>query len=159
MLPLFTAGPILATVYLPKYRPDTLFPIVIAPFGAILRYLLSQLNKKIPEFPLGTFCANIGGSFLLSVLMLLQQRDFGKVPCAALSGLAVGFCSGLTTVSTFSVELTHLSTKQSFVYALSSITIGLIIYTLVDGLSVCGKGFGANRRFGLEGALAVFIKI
>lgn len=66
-----------------------------APFGAIARWLLGRLlNKRVPNFPIGTFVANIIGSGLLGmayVLSLSEDVMAGSESCKILQGFALGF--------------------------------------------------------------------
>lgn len=121
------------------------FACIFAPFGALLRFYLSKfLNRKVKNFPLGTFVANFGGSLLLAIFVLLQR---GKLPhhpnkqicthvlgCQVLNGLDDGFCGALTTVSTFIVELSGLNTLHSYRYGFYSIITSYISMVLILGV-------------------------
>lgn len=112
--------------------------------GAYLRYLLSFLNPKIKDFPLGTFIANVFGSWLIALWTTLAKFE---VPyhhhniTAVLYGLSTGFCGCLTTISTFVNELDVLPRKKMYIYGFASFIaaqIGVILifdiyaYKVVD---------------------------
>ncbi|RLV92800.1 UPF0695 membrane protein [Spathaspora sp. JA1] len=118
------------------------FSMFFAPFGAVLRFYLSKyLNSKIENFPLGTFTANVGGSLLLGIFTLIGRGRLGAkgrintsiIGCHVLNGLDDGFCGGLTTVSTFVVELFGLKTVYGYQYGVSSIMVSFAMIILVLG--------------------------
>ena len=99
--------------------------------GGIARYLLSKAiqNSVLTTFPLGTFWVNIIGSFLIGMIYGLSDR--GSLDSNELRlFLAVGFCGGFTTFSTFSNENLALLRDGSFfyfsLYAGMSVFIGLL---------------------------------
>lgn len=105
-------------------------------FGSAIRVFLSKVMGQtqiamIPTGLLGTFFANMIGSFLLGALVAMSQK--GKVPDSMTLLLAGGFCGGLTTFSTFIIELIHLqkenTTYYSIVYLMASIGIAVILAT------------------------------
>ena len=74
--------------------------------GAVLRHLVSA---AIPSsFPWGTLLVNVGGAFLLSVL-LYEAHVANALSAETRLVVGVGFCSSLTTYSTFAVETTQLT--------------------------------------------------
>lgn len=76
--------------------------------GALLRWQLSvRFNGLLPTVPMGTLLANLLGGYLvgLSVAWLIQAQDLS--PEVRLF-LITGFCGGLTTFSTFSMEVITL---------------------------------------------------
>jgi len=91
----------------------TLSPAVIAAvlvagaIGAVLRYALSRALPVRPgHLPGGILIVNVVGSGVAGALIGLAER-------AALDGdlrliLVIGFCGGLTTFSTWSVETIEL---------------------------------------------------
>ena len=103
--------------------------------GSLLRYAAGQaLGPARPgAFPWHTFAVNVGGSLLLGLVVALVPRDD---PHGLRTLLAVGFCGGLTTFSTFGYETVSLLQGRayhvalayaggSFILALAAVAIGL----------------------------------
>ncbi|KAG0330693.1 hypothetical protein BG004_002036, partial [Podila humilis] len=67
---------IVASIWMPTESRDSwrhvVFSCALAPLGAILRWYLSRFSLRIPYFPIGTFGANILGSFILAAVVCLQ---------------------------------------------------------------------------------------
>jgi fluoride exporter len=89
--------------------------------GALARYFVSQqLNR---DFPWGTFCVNIFGSFLLGWYVTNEGRE-------TLDSLyAAGFLGALTTFSTLQFEIVTLYKKDKrkvLFYLVLTYTLGLI---------------------------------
>jgi CrcB protein len=85
--------------------------------GSISRFLASRyIQNIIPlAFPAGTFFVNITGCFLIGFIYGISERS------AILSTgwkmfLAVGFCGGFTTFSTFANENLALLRDGEFFY-------------------------------------------
>ena len=103
--------------------------------GALTRYLTSLYMTRVlaVNLPLATFTVNIIGSFLIGFLYILfvQKSDLSH---ALKLALTVGFCGGLTTFSTFSLELFEMVKNaqylHAFVYAILSVIICLIAVTV-----------------------------
>ncbi|HPB05594.1 MAG TPA: fluoride efflux transporter CrcB [Prolixibacteraceae bacterium] len=71
--------------------------------GSVLRYLTQVASGKLfsLSFPAGTFIVNILGCFIIGVVYALFEK--GNLLNAEMRlFLAVGFCGGFTTFSTFS---------------------------------------------------------
>ncbi len=87
--------------------------------GAVARYLISFNMAKYLEInlPVSTFLVNIIGSFIIGVLYFLFIEKTDLSPAVKLS-LTVGFCGGLTTFSTFSLELFEMIGNHQFFHAL-----------------------------------------
>lgn len=124
---------------LPSWR-SWMFLIFFAPFGALIRFHLSKLNRK--DFPLGTYCANILGSALIAVFSLLSRAKNSSsatnlipsvLSCHVFLGIIDGFCGGLTTISTFIAELFILPKLLAYTYCLSCLAISYIIILLIMG--------------------------
>lgn len=99
--------------------------------GAVLRYLAGVLAVKVlnVNLPVSTFVVNIAGCFILGFLFALFVSKPEINPALKLA-LTAGFCGGLTTFSTFSLELFEMLKNaqymQVFVYLVSSLAVGLL---------------------------------
>ena len=85
--------------------------------GAWLRWLLGALvNAVYPPIPLGTLAANLLGSFLMGIaLVLLVER--GMFPPEVRIAFITGFLGCLTTMSTFSAEAMTLIARADYAIA------------------------------------------
>ena len=88
-----------------------------AALGGVCRYLgMSLVSRWAGEsFPWGTLLVNLLGSFLLGAILggdvLVADGNMGSARSEAFAG--VGFCGGLTTFSTFSLQnLSLLSQRE-----------------------------------------------
>ena len=102
--------------------------------GAGARYLVSGWMGDWlgPDFPWGTFFANISGSFLIGIVLALVEG--GTLPAGARLFLAVGVLGGYTTFSSFSYESLGLITDGDMLLALLNVfgqlAVGLIFVYL-----------------------------
>jgi len=118
-----------------------LSPLVIATvliagsLGAVIRYLLSRRFPVRPgHLPGGILIVNVVGSAVAGVALGLAER-------AALSAdwrliIVTGFCGGLTTFSTWSVETIELLDGGRWRAALLNVFV-----TLVLGFAAAGAGY------------------
>ena len=96
--------------------------------GSALRYGLSNwLNQYVP-WAAGTFSANILGSLLIGLLMgWFIKWPHMEVDMRLL--LAIGFCGGFTTFSTFALEQVNMikngATTHALIYMASSLILGV----------------------------------
>ncbi len=76
-----------------------------AAIGANLRYFVAQqLAKAVsPQFPYGTLAVNVTGSFILGFFMIWTTERILADPRWRLL-VAVGFCGGYTTFSSYAFE-------------------------------------------------------
>lgn len=104
--------------------------------GSIARYSLSSIiARHFPyAFPAPILIVNVLGSLLLGLVIgWLAKEPTGHHAARLL--LAVGFCGGFTTFSTFSLEAWELITTGR-IAAASAYILGSVI------LSIAGLAFG-----------------
>ena len=103
-------------------------------FGSIARYLVSKFSISTFEngFPYGTLLANILASLLLGYLTAktFQLESVWK-PL-----LAVGFCGGFSTFSTFSNETFKMLQSAQYGSAMLNITLNLLVCLLAIWLGM-----------------------
>lgn len=70
--------------------------------GSVMRYLVQIYVDKglLSSFPWGTFAANIAGSFIIGIVYALADKG-NVISNEWKMFLAVGFCGGFTTFSSF----------------------------------------------------------
>ncbi|WP_321517056.1 fluoride efflux transporter CrcB [Marinifilum fragile] len=85
--------------------------------GSISRFLIGQGLHRIFDtvFPIGTMTVNIVGSFIIGVVYSLAERDNLISPEIRMF-LAVGFCGGFTTFSSFAFDKLNLLKDSGFLY-------------------------------------------
>lgn len=89
-----------------------------AVFGAWARWLLGlALNAAHPALPLGTLVANVGGGYLIGVMVAWLGLRADLPPEVRLL-VVTGFLGALTTFSTFSAEAVGLLSKGQYGWAL-----------------------------------------
>lgn len=109
--------------------------IVAGSLGAVVRYLLSRAYPVRPgHLPGGILIVNVVGSAVAGVALGLAER-------AALSAdwrlvIVTGFCGGLTTFSTWSVETIELADGGRWRAAVLNVLV-----TLVLGFGAAGAGY------------------
>ena len=97
--------------------------------GSLFRYTIGLIIKPIsPQLPLATLMANAIGCLLLGFLLgFLSTRSFGSHTQHML--LAVGFCGGLTTFSTFTLENMRFIEQGQlfnfFIYSIGTFILGM----------------------------------
>ncbi len=99
-----------------------------AALGGGLRYWLSSFTYKfLPStFPYGTLAVNVIGSFILGVIIFMFDDKELITPGLRLF-LAVGFCGGFTTFSTFSLETINLLKDSQLIPGLLNILLNLFL--------------------------------
>ena len=107
-------------------------------FGSAMRYLMSRWVRSWAHegFPWGVLAVNVIGCFLMGVLsvVLVNKLSFSGPWRAA---LMVGFLGGLTTFSSFSLEVVQFLNQGRLIYASVHIFItvlGCLMATLLGQL-------------------------
>lgn len=114
---------------------------LLAPFGAVLRWRISVLNKRNLRWsgdfmwiPWGTFFANILAAIIavaaesVNSRLLDPEDDKFRWTSPLLTAIKVGFAGSLSTVSTLIREMFSLdTTKQAHIYCLFSIVTGMLL--------------------------------
>ena len=98
--------------------------------GSVLRFIIGKhLNSPETGIPFGTFAANIIGSFIIGIVLGLALKH-NALSSNTVLFIAVGFCGGFTTFSTFAYEI-HVFLKNgdfiSFaIYTIASFIVGFL---------------------------------
>lgn len=98
--------------------------------GSISRFLASRfIQNYFPSaFPFGTFLVNISGCFLIGLIYGFSERS-SLLTAGWKLFLAVGFCGGFTTFSTFANEnlalLRDAEFFSFFLYSGLSVLLGI----------------------------------
>ena len=108
--------------------------IVAGAVGALLRHLLSRrLSGTANPFPLAVLIVNVTGSAIGGLVLGLATA--GAVSSDLRLILLTGFCGGLTTFSTFSVETIQLVLDGKARYAVMSVALNLVLGVGVAALT------------------------
>ena len=125
--------------------------------GTAARYALSQSMNSLPELysiHWGTLAANIIASFVYAFLTALIAGSIGAkfAPAGAQRagelisrGLGMGFCGGLSTMSTLALEIT--AGQMGWVYAVVSVVLGVLCAFLGAAL---GQSLTKSTRSGVS---------
>lgn len=96
--------------------------------GSLARYGLAGLVQRLAgaSFPSGTLTVNVLGSFVVGLIMVLSLER-GLLDANARLFLAVGFCGGFTTMSTFSFETIALLRDGELVTAFGNLALTITL--------------------------------
>ena len=104
--------------------------------GALLRWWLgSWLNPVFPTIPLGTLAANLIGGLLVGGASAFFTHTPALPPEWRLL-IITGFMGGLTTFSTFSLEVVTLIGRQEHWWALGTATVHLVCSLILTGIGI-----------------------
>jgi CrcB protein len=111
-----------------------------ATLGAWLRWALSfWFNTSHSVLPMGTLLANLGGGYLIGLIVAFFTANPHLSPEWRLFAVT-GFLGGLTTFSTFSNEAMSLLQRGDYAWAL-----GHTLLHLVGSILFCFAGFATWR--------------
>ncbi|MBF7682291.1 fluoride efflux transporter CrcB [Acinetobacter sp. B5B] len=93
--------------------------------GGWLRWFIGlKLNTLYASIPLGTVCVNLVGGFIIGFLVAFFAQSTLSEQYKLF--LITGFCGGLTTFSTFSVEVVAMLQQGRVTTALLTIAIHVV---------------------------------
>ncbi|MEW6693992.1 MAG: fluoride efflux transporter CrcB [Pseudomonadota bacterium] len=94
-----------------------------ASLGALLRWGLGlALNAVLPHLPLGTLAANWIGGYAIGVVAAFFLHHPDVAPAWRLFAVT-GLLGGLTTFSSFSIEMTTLLQQGRLLWALAGVAL------------------------------------
>ncbi len=94
--------------------------------GATVRWAVVTLAGTDGSFPWWTLLVNVVGCLLLGLLLGASERTR--------LALGVGFCGGLTTFSTFTVEVATLLDGGSVATAVAYVVVSAVLGTAAVGI-------------------------
>ncbi|BBH17180.1 putative fluoride ion transporter CrcB 2 [Nocardioides baekrokdamisoli] len=105
--------------------------------GSTLRYLTDLIvqSRHASRMPWGTFAVNVTGSFVLGMAAASWASN-----STAYALWGTGFCGGLTTFSTFSLETVRLSESGAVRIAVLNVVLSLAV-----GLAAVSLGWWLVR--------------
>jgi CrcB protein len=107
-----------------------------AGFGALLRWGLGLwLNPVYPAIPLGTVASNLIGGLLIGAASVVFTH-FPVVPAEWRLFVLTGFLGGLTTFSTFSIEVVTLIDRHQYGTACAAAGVHLLGSLLLTGAGI-----------------------
>lgn len=114
-----------------------LFAVIIGgSLGCVMRWQLgARLNGLFPDLPPGTLLVNLLGGFIIGAALTYFLRHPGLDPAWRLL-ITTGLCGGMTTFSTFSVEVFALLQSGNYLWAVTSVLIHVI-----GSLAMTAAGF------------------
>lgn len=94
--------------------------------GCVIRWLLAvRLNSLFPNLPPGTLIVNLAGGLIIGAAMAWFIRNPQLDPAWKLL-ITTGLCGGMTTFSTFSLEVVTLLGAGNYLWALISVLVHVV---------------------------------
>ena len=100
--------------------------------GSILRFTVSLFSTKYLDFkfPIATLSVNVIGSLLIGIILAYLHKS-NAVSSDLKFLLAIGFCGGFTTFSTFAWENLQLFNNQQYYLAMFYTLLSLLLCFIV----------------------------
>lgn len=113
----------------------SLFAVIIGgSAGCVIRWLLSiRLNVLFPNLPPGTLLVNLLGGLIIGGALAFFTRQPHLDPTWRLL-ITTGLCGGMTTFSTFSLEIFALLQTGDYLWALTSVLVHVVGSVLMTAL-------------------------
>ncbi len=119
-----------------------------ASVGALLRWFLAvRLNPLNEALPPGTLVANLIGGYVIGLAVAFFATS-NSVPDGWRLLIITGFCGGLTTFSTFSIEVVAMLQQGRLATAMTVIVVhvvGSVLMTLLGIATWQGLSAGIGR--------------
>ena len=95
--------------------------------GSLFRFIVTKYsNKNLISFPIGTSISNLVGCFIIGLLIAYYDRnDIPKKDTFLF--VSVGICGGLTTFSTFILDVFHMIRNENFQTFLYYFSVNFIL--------------------------------
>ncbi|SMH70386.1 putative fluoride ion transporter CrcB [Candidatus Nitrosotalea okcheonensis] len=113
--------------------------------GVFLRYGVTKSPLLIGALPVNVLIVNVVGSFILgSFAMLSQQWNLDEKYTLL---IAVGFCGGLTTMSSFALESVNLMDAKQYSLVIIAViaNVGLSLGAIFGGRALTSVILGGLR--------------
>ncbi len=114
--------------------------------GVFLRYGIAKSPLVVGALPVNVLLVNIIGSFILGMFAIFSQHWNLDEKYAML--VAIGFCGGLTTMSSFALETSNLiDNKQYLLVGINIIAnVGLSMSAIFGGKALASVILGGGFR-------------
>ena len=110
-----------------------MFNVIVVFLGGGLGSLLRYFANTVCPYP--TIVVNIVGSFIIGFFYayFIDKADISQPLKLAIT---VGFCGGLTTFSTFSLELFKMIEKGGYIQSFGYVVLSVVTCLLFTGIGV-----------------------
>ena len=114
--------------------------------GVFLRYGITKSPLLLGTLPLNVLLVNVIGSFILGAFVVFSQQWNLDEKYALF--VAIGFCGGLTTMSSFALETSNLiDNKQYLMVVINVMTnVGLSLGAIFGGRTLTSMILGGGFR-------------
>ncbi|MHB8602617.1 MAG: fluoride efflux transporter CrcB [Nitrosotalea sp.] len=113
--------------------------------GVFLRYSMTKSQLLFGALPVNVLIVNVVGSFILGSFVVLSQQWNIDEKYALL--VAIGFCGGLTTMSSFALESVNLIDNKQYSLVVINViaNVGLSLGAIFGGRTLTSVILGALK--------------